>query len=342
MPKTHDSRLIKLVGKILHHDFHHHGPQDDSDSESGVATPEWMGPYRAPSSTSSSYSIPKGSGRDKSISMDLWNEAYNSLRDSTRSAGLVTVYESILCQELSHGQSIGGLNQSLPRSDKERFKALITITESGLKRSRGTKLQANTPAKAIIRAAGKTIKSVWATYPSTAVAWSGICILTPLLLGPTIEIEEMKRGALHVLGRIPWYMHLSEILLASAWKNDLDFNAQRDRVRDRLLQLYRKVLEFEMNCVCAAASSWNIAAKNIVGWHGLGAIVREIEELDNEMTALMVKYIDRGVAQNILRLNENLKLDVAGEEETLDPESSHAANAMNEPNAMVNPSTVRV
>lgn len=163
-----------------------------------------------------------------------------------------------------------------------------------------------------------------------------------LLLGPTIEIEEMKRGALHVLGRIPWYMHLSEILLASAWKNDLDFNAQRDRVRDRLLQLYRKVLEFEMNCVCAAASSWNIAAKNIVGWHGLGAIVREIEELDNEMTALMVKYIDRGVAQNILRLNENLKLDVAGEEETLDPESSHAANAMNEPNAMVNPSTVRV
>lgn len=180
MPKAHDSRLIKLVGKILHHDFHHHGPQDDSDSDSGVATPEWMGPYRAPSSTSSVYSIPKGGGRDKSISMDLWNEAYNSLRDSTRSAGLVTVYESILCQELSHGQSIGGLNQSLPRSDKERFKALITITESGLKRSRGTKSQANTSAKGIIRAAQRLIKSVWATYPSTAVAWSGICILTPV------------------------------------------------------------------------------------------------------------------------------------------------------------------
>ncbi|KAL6853203.1 hypothetical protein J3F83DRAFT_513592 [Trichoderma novae-zelandiae] len=339
MPKSHDSRLMKLVGRILHHDFHH---PDDSDSDSGVATPEWLGLYRGPVSTSSGFSLPKGSGRDKSISMDLWNEAYNSLRDSTRSAGLVTVYESILCQELSHGQSIGGINQSLPRSDKDRFKALVSITESGLRRSRGTKSQAITPAKAMIRAAGKIIKCVWATYPSTAVAWSGISILTPLLLGPTIEIEDMKRGALHVLGRIPWYMHLSEIMLASAWKTDADFNAQRDRARDRLLQLYRKVLEFEMNCVCAAASSWNIAAKNIVGWHGLGAIVREIEELDGEMMALMVTHIDRGVAETILRHNEDLKLDVAGEEEPLEPDSSHSANALNEANAIMNPSTVRV
>jgi hypothetical protein len=163
--------------------------------------------------------------------------------------------------------------------------------------------------------------------------------VSQLLLGPPIEIEEMKRGALHVLGRIPWYMHLSEILLASAWKNDFDFNAQRDRTRDRLLQLYRKVLEFEMNCVCAAASSWNIAAKNIVGWHGLGAIVREIEEMDNEMTALMVTYIDRGVADKILRYNKQLELD---EGEPLEPDSSRAANAINEPNTMVTPSTVRV
>lgn len=152
----------------------------------------------------------------------------------------------------------------------------------------------------------------------------------------------MKRGALHVLGRIPWYMHLSEILLASAWKNDLDFNAQRDRTRDRLLQLYRKVLEFEMNCVCAAASSWNIAAKNIVGWHGLGAIVREIEELDNEMTALMVTHIDKGVAENIMRYNQDLRLDIANEEEPHEADPSHAANAMNEADAMANPSTVRV
>ncbi|KAL7785935.1 hypothetical protein V8C37DRAFT_405627 [Trichoderma ceciliae] len=380
MTKSHDSdssRIRKLVGRLLHHGSNPHAATpDDSDTGSGVATPEWLGTYREPPSASSSFSVhtPKAYGRHTSISLELWNLAYNSIRDSLGSAGLVTVYESILCQELPHGQSIGGISQALPRSDDERLKSLISITEAGLKRSRGANSQANDPAKVLIRASKKIIKSVWMDYPSTAVAWSGICILTPLLLGPTIQIEDMKRGALHVLGRIPWYMHLSELMLASGWKNDDDFNSQRDRTRERLLKLYRKVLEFEMNCVCAAASSWNNAAKNVVGWHGLGALVREIEQLDVEITNLVVRYIARGVAENILRHNGDLQLDLTGGGErppirdgsvgpvgSIGPvggqssgteshqpcqlDASHRADAIPEPEVvetLVKPSTVRV
>lgn len=381
MTKSHDgqsSRVRKLVSRLLHHGSNPHDTTpDDSDAGSGVATPEWLGSYRGPPSASSSFSVPKVYGRDTSISLELWNAAYNSLRDSPRSAGLVAVYESILCQELPHGQSIGGLNQSLPRSDEDRLRTLISITEAGLKKCRGGKSQADDPARAMIRASRKIIKSVWMDYPSTAVAWSGICVLTPvrtpvvclpawkseslanhsrrqLLLGTTIEIEDMRRGALHVLGRIPWYMHLSEVMLNSAWKSDSDFYSQRDGTRDRLLKLYRKVLEFEMNCVCAAASSWNNAAKNVVGWHGLGAIVREIEGLDAEMTKLVVNYIARGIAENIMRHNEDLKPDAKGEAECLVGDgsseafqlgSSHSAAAIPEPegvDTLMKPSTVRV
>ncbi|UKZ82986.1 hypothetical protein TrVFT333_010787 [Trichoderma virens FT-333] len=361
MTKSHDpqsGRIKKLVSRLLHHSSNLHDTSpDDSDADSGIATPKWLGSYRATPSASSSFSAPKAYGRDTSISLDLWNSAYNSLRDSLSSAGLVTVYESILCQELPNNQSIGGINQSLPRSDDERLRNLITITESGLKKCR-TKSQADDQAKALIRASRKIIKSVWADYPSTAVAWSGICILTPqLLLGATIAIEDMRRGAIHVLGRIPWYMHLSELILASAWKSDADFYIQRDRTREKLLKLYRKVLEFEMNCVCAAASSWNNAAKNVVGWHKLGAMVREIEELDTEISNLITNYIDRGVADSIRRYNEDLKLDAKDEgpcpfgdgssstapssapsSAPFQLDSSHAADAMTE----VKHSTVRV
>lgn len=130
-----------------------------------------------------------------------------------------------------------------------------------------------------------------------------------LLLGPTMQIEDMKRGAVHVIGRIPWYMHLSELLLASGWKSDADFNREQDGMRERLLKLYRKVLEFEMNCVCAAASTWNNAAKNVVGWHALGSLVRDIETLDDEIATLINTYIARGVAESILRYNSDLRLD---------------------------------
>lgn len=185
MTRSHDSessRIRKLVGRLLHHSSSPHASNpDDSDAGSGVATPEWLGSYRGPPSASSSFSVPKTyAARDTSISLELWNTAYNSLRDSLRSAGLVTVYESILCQELPHGQSIGGISQSLPRSDEERIKTLISITEAGLKKCRAAKTQADDPARALIRASRKIIKSVWMEYPSTAVAWPGICILTPV------------------------------------------------------------------------------------------------------------------------------------------------------------------
>lgn len=124
-----------------------------------------------------------------------------------------------------------------------------------------------------------------------------------------MQIDGMKRGALHVIGRIPWYMHLSELMLASGWKSDADFNREQDGVRERLLKLYRKVLEFEMNCVCAAASTWNNAAKNVVGWHALGSLVNDIEALDDELAELIDKYIAKGVAGSILRYNSDLELD---------------------------------
>ncbi|PTB38502.1 hypothetical protein M441DRAFT_70877 [Trichoderma asperellum CBS 433.97] len=310
MTKSTDAdtgRLRKLVGRLLHHNSHSHTPNpDDSDTGSGVATPEWLGTYRVPSA--SSLSAPKGYGRHTQISLELWTAAYNSIRNSLRSSGLVTVYESILCQELPH-QSIGGINQTLPRADDDRLKQLIRITESGLRKCRGSNCPVDNYARILVKMSKKIIKSVWADYPSTAVAWSGITILTPLLLGPTMQIEDMKRGAVHVIGRIPWYMHLSELLLASGWKSDADFNREQDGVRERLLKLYRKVLEFEMNCVCAAASTWNNAAKNVVGWHALGSLVRDIETLDDEIAALINNYIARGVAESILRYNSDLKLD---------------------------------
>lgn len=124
-----------------------------------------------------------------------------------------------------------------------------------------------------------------------------------------MQIDDMKRGAVHVIGRIPWYMHLSELMLASGWKSDADFNREQVGVRERLQKLYRKVLEFEMNCVCAAASAWNNAAKNVVGWHALGSLVRDIETLDDELAELINKYIAKGVAESILRYNTDLKLD---------------------------------
>lgn len=93
----------------------------------------------------------------------------------------------------------------------------------------------------------------------------------------------MCAGISHVLGRIDFYMTLVSLLVPGSWRDDAKFRAQQDAVRDQISRQYRRILEFEMNTVCAAASAWNPAAKNVVDWHGLAGMIGTIQEADEEI-----------------------------------------------------------
>ena len=97
----------------------------------------------------------------------------------------------------------------------------------------------------------------------------------------------MRSGILHITGRILWYTHLTRLLQAPGWADEAQFRAAHAQTRDSIAKLYRKVLELEMVCVCAAASAWNLAAKNVVDWQGLGALTGAIDELDEELRGVV-------------------------------------------------------
>ncbi len=93
----------------------------------------------------------------------------------------------------------------------------------------------------------------------------------------------MYAGISHVLGRIDFYMTLISLLLPGSWRDDVKFRSQQDAVRDQISRQYRRILEFEMNFVCAAASAWNPAAKNVVDWHGLVGMIKAIQAADEDL-----------------------------------------------------------
>lgn len=99
-------------------------------------------------------------------------------------------------------------------------------------------------------------------------------------MDPILRLDYMYAGMSHVLGRIEFYMTLSSLLLPGSWQNDSAFRTRQDAIRHQISRQYRKLLEFEMNCVCAAASAWNPAAKNVVDWNGLAGMVDNIQEAD--------------------------------------------------------------
>ncbi|OAA69655.1 hypothetical protein ISF_02925 [Cordyceps fumosorosea ARSEF 2679] len=208
--------------------------------------------------------------RDAGVSLDLWNAAYDVLRDGPATSGLVLTYESIIAQELpSHVKAAAGGGMSINfrgRSDEDRLRLLQEIMSAGLAKRRGSRTeQGESPARATIDAAKAAIDAVVPVYMSSAVAWAGICTMTPLLLDPILRLGYIQAGISHVLGRIDFYMTLASLLAPGSWRDEARFrSSQQDAaLRDELTR-----------------HAWNPAAKNVVDWAGLEGMVRRIREAD--------------------------------------------------------------
>lgn len=190
-PDVDNGRLRKMVGRLLHHHHHnhhhhhHHSHHSHTPSEcnSNICSGS-NSPARSSHLAGSGTCTPRSKSQNKqaALSLELWNAAYNNLRDNPSSAGLTTTYESIISQELPDDLKMGGLNSSFRgRSDEERLKLFTAIAEAGLHKTRALKSpEVDDSVRVILDSSKDTIESVLAVYPSSAVAWAGICTLTPV------------------------------------------------------------------------------------------------------------------------------------------------------------------
>lgn len=120
--------------------------------------------------------------------------------------------------------------------------------------------------------------------------------LLQLLLDPIMQRADIRAGLVHVVGRIPWYMHLAQL------------PAGEPQQRETLVRLYRRVLEFEMNCVCATASAWNAAARHVVGWAGLAKLTQRILEADDVVAAMVARHAAVELGGRLLELDTDLDM----------------------------------
>lgn len=127
-------------------------------------------------------SLSAAAARDAAVSLGLWNAAYDGLRDGPSTAGLVLAYESIVSQELPSHMKTGGMSMNFRgRSDEDRLRLLQEVTAAGLAKQRGSRAERDaSQARATIDAAKTAIDAVVPVYMSSAVAWAGICTMTPV------------------------------------------------------------------------------------------------------------------------------------------------------------------
>lgn len=118
-------------------------------------------------------------------------------------------------------------------------------------------------------------------------------------------------------------MHLAQLLLSSSWQAEQNFRQQQSNVREKLIKLYRKVLELEMNCVCATASAWNTAAKNVVGWNTLDKLVNILVELDEQVVDIIKQHCAEKTREILLPRYLDLDITSPRGSESMDSITSH-------------------
>ncbi|CAI6101226.1 hypothetical protein V2G26_000279 [Clonostachys chloroleuca] len=265
-------------------------------------------------------SASSGHSAEIALSRELWDEAYDALRLDPSTKSLVVTYEAIISQELSDDLKLATRSTlSPPEGDTNRRMELMSaITRAGLSKRKGSKpSQADDVPKILLDSTRRTVETAWDEYPSAALAWSGLSILTPLLIDPILRHDEFRKGMVHVIGRIHWYMHLTYLLQCPSWHDAEDLAARQDelaarrtRARDEVLRLYRRVLEFEMNCVCASASAWNSAARHMVRWNSLDKLNESIVEADGKVRRLVEELVVEGAMRTrMLAWEADLDLD---------------------------------
>ncbi|KAF7555210.1 hypothetical protein G7046_g6611 [Stylonectria norvegica] len=278
--KHHSSKVSRLVGKLRGHSDK---PQDDDHN-------------RTPRSECLHFHKRRDSRFNDEetaaqISLQLWDAAYTTLKNDFRSTGLVLAYEGIIAQELPDDQKLGvnGNPGDIP-SDK-RMTIMNTIASTSISKGLSDKatLVDDSPREILVFAR-ETVADLSVSYPSAALAWAGICTLTPFLLDPLLKHPDIKAALLYLMSDISRFMAFSQLLLQQTWKTEEDYRDLAARTRQALLDLYRKILELEMNCVCAAASSWNMAAKNVVDWKGWDQMVQAIRDSDAEVSRDLEAY----------------------------------------------------
>lgn len=243
---------------------------------------------------------------DAQASLDLWINSYDYLRDQPGTAGLVMAYEAVVSQELPEHLKVGGMATTLrDHPDERRFELLTSIATAGIAKRRST---THGLARQIVEEAKDTVDTMLTAYPSSAVAWCGFCTMTPMLLDPMLCQDATRCGIIHVTGRIPWYMYLSQLLLRESWQDHKLPASHAQQTRDSVLRLYRRVLEFEMNCVCAAASVWNKPAKNVVDWNSLPGLISAIEDAEATVKADVELHATEAVQKWLLRCDRDLEL----------------------------------
>ena len=196
---------------------------------------------------------------------DLWDRAYESLREDKDSRKLMDVYEKILLSDLNDDHSFPAIAEGTGTSKRERdMSALVEKKVKAVEDARWKfqlgertvemKPQIDRIVKAILFAKD-FVSSAVSAEPHAALAWAGVCMLLPLLLNPEIQKKALVEGLDYISGLVVRFTTIERLYHQQGPrpKSLLDQESLEELNRSfeaQLTKLYSQILTYQARVVC--------------------------------------------------------------------------------------------
>ncbi|KAK0755967.1 LOW QUALITY PROTEIN: hypothetical protein N5P37_011520, partial [Trichoderma harzianum] len=215
---------------------------------------------------------------------ELWNAAYDSLKEDADTAELVTSYVKALTTILGTKPDIvSGADISADLKDPTmRHIFMKKLVEEGLaKISTPSKITKGVGdvAQFIISAKG-LIDAAIQNIPQAALPWAGICIGLQILLNPTKATKSNLSGIVYVISRMDWYCALTEHLLSEDCFNE-PLKMILPQLETKVLALYKALLLYQMKSVCSYYRQQGLVfLRSLVSWDDWDNDLKTVEDAE--------------------------------------------------------------
>ncbi|PNP47985.1 hypothetical protein THARTR1_10404 [Trichoderma harzianum] len=252
---------------------------------------------------------------------DPWIEAYEKLRNDEKAGKLVNAYEKILTHRATTKNTgtryaeddvqADAPNQFEGLTEADRVDMMKATLSSVLERAKQEKTWKNVAlyADTLIANVGKGVGDALQAHPPAAMAWSGICLLLPIIVKPIKEEKKVTEGLEFVMNRMDWYVPLTKVVLQREWPENIALQQHRSSLRDEVVTLFKSLLQFEMECACRAYSTHTVVRVlgDIVSLSGWGDKLEAIKKHGEAIETDLQSYGINTLAEYSLQTASNTK-----------------------------------
>ncbi|KAK3291539.1 uncharacterized protein B0H64DRAFT_366873 [Chaetomium fimeti] len=229
---------------------------------------------------------------------EIWEEAYNEVKDDEALKPLVKNYEALFNTVTKDGfldSRRSSRIQKEPLTDDEEHsnageECFTRLAQEYLDLARRDSASQSIVSSAVqfIQKTRDVVGLALASSPPASLAWTGICtIVLPIIVNHAEQIAARESGFSYVMSRFTWYGQVLDLLNREYWKSPQSFSALRHAIHGEIVALYKLLIEYHLRAYYTYCRPLTTISRDILKLDDWNYMLSEIKESEKRLEDYM-------------------------------------------------------